>query len=410
MKQIVTILAAIAISLPTFAQRPADALVPDKQQWISRYVPAQWGRLSYGSFNMEPAELLGKLEAFKKAAYDSIAGGKDPMQYQLKKKDIDAYARLLLLSYAGNYGLDSTKEAAFYAAAQTEKPGDSLSQQQLQQLYNARITRQLPTATRDSLVALALDGWELSDSALFLNSHAFRQLVAQKLDNILENRYHQAPNGQPQEVLIRQQMLNDMLPKGYVYEYLSYENIENAITREVDSVTQAKAYQLYMASAADTANRKKIAEAYHNALTYVNNSPAPDFAFPDINGKTVSLRQLRGKYVYIDVWATWCGPCKGEIPHLGKLEAALHGKNIRFVSISVDKQKDKMAWQKFVKEKHLQGIQLMVNKDTDEPFTRKLNINSIPRFILIDPDGKLVDANALRPSNPDLKKQLEQLL
>ena len=83
---------------------------------------------------------------------------------------------------------------------------------------------------------------------------------------------------------------------------------------------------------------------------------APTFKYLDINGKEVSLSDLKGKYVYIDIWATWCGPCTGELPHLKELEKKMHGKKIVFVSISCDK--DKAAWEKMVKEKGLEGVQL----------------------------------------------------
>ena len=83
---------------------------------------------------------------------------------------------------------------------------------------------------------------------------------------------------------------------------------------------------------------------------------APTFKYLDINGKEVSLSDLKGKYVYIDVWATWCGPCQYELPHLKELEKKMHGKKIVFVSISCDK--DKAAWEKMVKEQGLGGVQL----------------------------------------------------
>ena len=63
---------------------------------------------------------------------------------------------------------------------------------------------------------------------------------------------------------------------------------------------------------------------------------APNFNLPNQNGETISLSDLKGKYVYIDVWATWCGPCIAEIPSLKKVEKLYHNKNIEFVSISID--------------------------------------------------------------------------
>lgn len=132
---------------------------------------------------------------------------------------------------------------------------------------------------------------------------------------------------------------------------------------------------------------------------------APTFKYLDINGKEVSLSDLKGKYVYIDIWATWCGPCTGELPHLKELEKKMHGKKIVFVSISCDK--DKAAWEKMVKEKGLEGVQL--HNGGDRAFMDAFGIRGIPRFILLDKEGKIVNPNMTRPSNPETEKTLKAL-
>ncbi|WP_018339523.1 MULTISPECIES: TlpA family protein disulfide reductase [Butyricimonas] len=132
---------------------------------------------------------------------------------------------------------------------------------------------------------------------------------------------------------------------------------------------------------------------------------SPVFKYVDINGKEVSLSDLKGKYVYIDVWATWCPPCRGELPHLKELEKKMHGKNIVFVSISCDK--DKAAWEKMVKEQGLGGIQL--HNGGDREFMKAYNITGIPRFILLDKEGKIVNPKMTRPSNPETEKTLNAL-
>jgi len=135
-----------------------------------------------------------------------------------------------------------------------------------------------------------------------------------------------------------------------------------------------------------------------------------DFTYKDINGKDVSFSDFRGKYVYIDAWATWCSPCKQQIPYLQQLEKELHDKNIVFVSISMDKPKSKEKWEKFVKEKELPGVQLISENAFDTRIAKDYKINSIPRFFLFDPEGKIIDANAKSPMEPALRKQLLQLL
>jgi len=121
----------------------------------------------------------------------------------------------------------------------------------------------------------------------------------------------------------------------------------------------------------------------------------------DKGGKT-SLKSLRGKYVYIDVWATWCAPCRQQIPALKKIEESYKDKNIYFVSLSIDKQTDKIKWLKMIREMKLGGIQLLAENDWNSKFVKDYQITGIPRFILIDPEGNIVDANAPRPTDPRL--------
>lgn len=142
----------------------------------------------------------------------------------------------------------------------------------------------------------------------------------------------------------------------------------------------------------------------------LNNTKSPGFDFENHKGGKTSLESLKGKYVYIDVWATWCGPCRAEIPFLKEIEAKYHGKNIEFVSISADVEKDHEKWKNFVTEKQLGGIQLYADKNWESDFLKAFGITSIPRFILIDPNGVVVDADAARPSSPKLKEQLDKLL
>lgn len=146
------------------------------------------------------------------------------------------------------------------------------------------------------------------------------------------------------------------------------------------------------------------------AANKMNNLPSALFEYENQKGGKTKLEDLRGKYVYIDVWATWCGPCRGEIPFLQKVEEKYVGKNIAFVSISVDVEKDHDKWKTFVDDKKLGGIQLIADKDWKSDFIKSYGINSIPRFILIDPNGVIVKGDALRPSDPKLQELFDSLL
>ena len=126
------------------------------------------------------------------------------------------------------------------------------------------------------------------------------------------------------------------------------------------------------------------------------------FEGEDINGKPVNYNSLKGKLVYVDVWATWCDPCVEEIPAMKALQEEYKGKDVVFVSLSVDR--DKEEWKKMVAEKKMEGLQLHLNLVTQGEFVTNNDITSIPRFFLIGKDGKIIDIAAPRPSNAKIKE------
>ncbi|WP_200976058.1 TlpA disulfide reductase family protein [Echinicola sp. 20G] len=138
--------------------------------------------------------------------------------------------------------------------------------------------------------------------------------------------------------------------------------------------------------------------------------PGFQFEYEDINGDLVAFDSFKGKIVYVDIWATWCGPCIKQIPYLKELEEELHDEDIVFLSISIDVEKDKEKWKKFVKEKELKGVQLIADKAWQSGLVKNYEIKGIPRFMIFDKDGNIVTTDAIRPSSPELKGQLLELL
>ena len=115
---------------------------------------------------------------------------------------------------------------------------------------------------------------------------------------------------------------------------------------------------------------------------------APDFSLADINGKRFDLSDFKGKYVYMDIWATWCGPCKVQIPFMKELEKQFHDAPIHFVSVSLDKLEDKPIWEKMVRENQMSGVQLFAGREDNFGFDYK--IEYIPTFIILDKEGNIM--------------------
>jgi thiol-disulfide isomerase/thioredoxin len=117
------------------------------------------------------------------------------------------------------------------------------------------------------------------------------------------------------------------------------------------------------------------------------------------------LADFRGKYVYIDMWATWCAPCKRELPYLKALEKEFADAQIVFLGLSVDK--DKAAWEKMVRSGELTGVQLYLG--TQSKFQQEYKIEGIPRFILLDKAGRIISNDMTRPSEDATAETLRNL-
>ena len=177
----------------------------------------------------------------------------------------------------------------------------------------------------------------------------------------------------------------------------NFANNNMSYTKDVDVF-----YNSFLENSTNKKNNDLILEKYNNLTALKKGRPSPKFiGYENYAGGLTSLDDLKGKYVYIDVWATWCGPCIREIPSLKEVEKKYHGKNIEFVSISLDRPTDHYKWLDMIKEKELTGIQLFANNNQSS-FAKEYQIEGIPRFILIDTEGNIVNAKAPRPSDPNL--------
>jgi len=122
-------------------------------------------------------------------------------------------------------------------------------------------------------------------------------------------------------------------------------------------------------------------------------SDAPDFTAEDFQGKSVRLRDFRGEFVFVDVWATWCGPCISEIPNVQKAAEKYHTEPIAFVGVSLDSTAERAR--QFVKARKLTYHQLWAKGEFQSNICRQFQVSAIPATFLIDPKGRLV-ATGLR--------------
>lgn len=155
----------------------------------------------------------------------------------------------------------------------------------------------------------------------------------------------------------------------------------------------------------DLAIRSEVKKDFENLRYTMTGAALPLVNFENANGETISLDQFKGKYLFIDLWASWCVPCIKMTPFVQQLEKEYEGKNITFVAISIDG--NKQSWLSKMKELNMHGHQLL---DLPGAFAKKLNITGIPHYMIYDPEGKLVVYKAMMPDSPKLKETIDQLL
>jgi peroxiredoxin len=131
----------------------------------------------------------------------------------------------------------------------------------------------------------------------------------------------------------------------------------------------------------------------------------PELVMPDPNGKDVAISSFKGKYLLIDFWASWCGPCRMENPNVVKAYNEFKGKNFTILGVSLDKDKD--SWKKAITQDHLNWTQISDLKYWNSRAVETFGFQGIPFNVLVDPSGKVI-AESLR--GDDLDAKLKQVL
>lgn len=194
--------------------------------------------------------------------------------------------------------------------------------------------------------------------------------------------------------------VSDPLLTEYLCDHFITEYVRNYGMEHWNEINE-----IYLKKVTDPDKRARFKAVSEQWLRLKSGKLSPEFHYSDINGKKITLSDFAGKYVYISVWASWCEPCRKELPYLRELEDQMTNKNICFVGISCDW--DKTAWVRMVKEKQIGGIQLHTEGDWE--FLRSYMIRNIPRFVLVDREGKIINSNMTRPSDPETLETLNVL-
>jgi peroxiredoxin len=194
--------------------------------------------------------------------------------------------------------------------------------------------------------------------------------------------------------------------KQYPGSYISLLILMELSSPNIDVSTIEPAYKSLSASVRNTAAGLEFAKAIDAARATSVGAIAPAFTQNDVNDKPVSLADFRGKYVLVDFWASWCGPCRGENPNVVKAYNQYKNKNFTILGVSLDRPGKKDDWLAAIKADGLEWTQVSDLKFWDNDVAKLYGIKSIPQNYLLDPNGKIIAKN-LR--GDELNKKLASL-
>jgi peroxiredoxin len=152
-------------------------------------------------------------------------------------------------------------------------------------------------------------------------------------------------------------------------------------------------------------NVKLFHDVVQSMMATTVGQPAPDINLPSPEGKEIALSSLRGKVVLIDFWASWCGPCRKEMPNVVKAYSKFKARGFEIYGVSLDQ--DKSRWIEAIEKDGITWPQVSDLKQWSSEVVRQYNIQGIPFTILLDKEGKILAKN-LR--GPELEQKLAEVL
>lgn len=195
-----------------------------------------------------------------------------------------------------------------------------------------------------------------------------------------------------------------------IEELLLAKNVYEAFSQGLTPVTLS-VFNSFKSSFPNSAHLSALEKKYYKRLALAQGSKAPDFMGVTPDGKKLSLSDLKGKIIYADVWATWCGPCREELPKAKEIQRKFaDNKKVEFLYISVDRNNN--DWTKFLKaDPDFKGTHINISDDEQiSHLYKSYQMVGVPTYLLIDREGKIVSSVAPRPSSGKVENEIQALL
>ena len=203
--------------------------------------------------------------------------------------------------------------------------------------------------------------------------------VQSQLDSILAGRSFSPFRGTVERYDLAKQKLEGRV----LYWFLAGE-LKNGIKRGFEAYVDTR-WQSFEESNPFPEYTEALQAEQSKLLTLQPGQPAPDFTLHDPDGQPVSLSQFKGKVVLMDFWASWCGPCIGDLETLRKIKEQVAAQPVVFLNVSLDENEG--AWKQAIAKHQIQGVHVR----SDGQVTQAYNVSAIPRYYLVDSQGLIVE-------------------
>lgn len=279
----------------------------------------------------------------------------------------------------------------------------------------------IPKATEIPKVLIEGLHWERMNKSSDLDSKFFRELLIQFVNYRALEAYDFMKFADKQAVVQEAFNLARENLKGESLQYFltktilaNAPNVQPSLLRQMrDYLNGTEASSVFVKLVEDSLEERLQAKDDEIEIALTDAQSAQDeidVELQGLNGKTFKLSELKGKVVYLDIWASWCGPCRKQFPAAKALKEQLdkkEKKNIEFLYISIDNTET--VWKLAIEELGIEGVHGLSKGGWGSEVTAKFGVSSIPRYLIFDKKGKVVDGNAPRPSDPRLLEILQKL-
>ncbi len=260
---------------------------------------------------------------------------------------------------------------------------------------NYEIARSVPALFNDEYI-------EMMSYRQYIREYYGAQLSAAGVEDIASTGSYLKSDKQLE--LARQNMprsSEEYVYAEYLYNYMEYLPIER-----IDYC-----YSIFTNRYPESSYTNMLYKAIEVKKKLNAGAPAIDFTVYNSDGEGVKISELKGKVVYVDFWASWCGPCKVQFPHVKKIKEHFEGKDLVFVYVSIDENEE--AWKKAVEKYQLTGLHVNEKKGFNSPIAKAYDVRGVPSYFLIGRDGNFAIDGGETPEPIDteeLIKKIESLL